>query len=308
VEWLRGRVGQLARALGFLLTIASIAVIGVQISNSSSSFSSDFRNPAFVGAIIAAIPAYACFCVLAALAWTLVVRGLEHNENLSIPEGLIVFGRAQILKYLPSNVLHFVGRHAMARSTGVSHSSLLLSSGAEIALQLVAACAIALTFGFPIFAKLVLNSIGESLSALILLAALIALTLGALFWLRYQNLLKARLVYHVTAAVALYVCFFLLAGGILIALLFAAAGTLEQPRLIIGVNTSAWLVGFVVPGAPAGIGIREVVLTSGLKLAGNAGPSALAAAIGYRIVTFGGDVVVALVSLALNRALLAKQA
>src|SRR3546814_11770047 len=36
------------------------------------------------------------------------------------------------------------------------------------------------------------------------------------------------------------------------------------PIFFIGAFTTSWIAGFVVPGAPAGLGVREVVLTAWL--------------------------------------------
>lgn len=54
----------------------------------------------------------------------------------------------------------------------------------------------------------------------------------------------------------------------------------------------AWMAGYLVPGAPGGLGVREAVLLLGL--APTVGePSALAAAASYRMVTVLSDVVCA---------------
>ena len=53
----------------------------------------------------------------------------------------------------------------------------------------------------------------------------------------------------------------------------------------------AWLAGFVTPGAPAGLGVRETVLVLGLP---QLGPAALGVAIGHRVVTAIADALMAL--------------
>ena len=54
----------------------------------------------------------------------------------------------------------------------------------------------------------------------------------------------------------------------------------------------AWMAGYLVPGAPGGLGVREAVLLLGL--APTVGePSALAAALSYRMVTVVADAVCA---------------
>ena len=301
MRWLEGRLGLVVRALGLALTLASLLIVGSQIVDASGTLGAEFSNPIFVTALLFGILGYALLCALIGFAWTLLARGFEGSGCLGFRDGMIIFGRSQILKYLPSNVLHLVGRHGMARAIGASHSSLLLATAAESALLVTAGAAMALVFALPLLVRFVVAPISQSVTSLSIIVALGALGITAFLWLKYKGYLDAKHVWFVGVAVLLYTCFFLLNGAILYALLLAADGLVLQPWLIVGVTASAWLGGFVVPGAPAGLGIREMILLSGLELAGSAGPSALAAAIGYRIVTFGGDVVVALVSLAMSR-------
>jgi len=61
-----------------------------------------------------------------------------------------------------------------------------------------------------------------------------------------------------------------------------------------------WLVGFVVPGAPGGIGVREAVFIILLApLVGEA--NALTYSIAVRLVTIGGDILFYLAGLGLRK-------
>jgi uncharacterized membrane protein YbhN (UPF0104 family) len=71
-------------------------------------------------------------------------------------------------------------------------------------------------------------------------------------------------------------------------------------RSLLAVVTTAWLLGFVVPGAPAGLGIREVVMIAMLEPSfGEA--NALLLALLYRITTVGGDAAFAALGFCMNR-------
>src|SRR3546814_8886443 len=68
------------------------------------------------------------------------------------------------------------------------------------------------------------------------------------------------------ASYAMYVCSLSLVGlglwGMSLAL--GNGGAMPGPIFFIGAFTTSWIAGFVVPGAPAGLGVREVVLTAWL--------------------------------------------
>jgi hypothetical protein len=87
--------------------------------------------------------------------------------------------------------------------------------------------------------------------------------------------------------------FFTVAGGVLWALAAALAGAGSQalgPLTSLSTLALAWVAGFVVPGASAGIGVREAVLI--LALNGALGAEAsTAVALMLRVVTTIGDAV-----------------
>ena len=59
-------------------------------------------------------------------------------------------------------------------------------------------------------------------------------------------------------------------------------------RVLLMISATAWTLGFLTPGAPAGLGVREAVLVA--LLTPSAGePAALTAALAFRAATLGGD-------------------
>jgi len=94
----------------------------------------------------------------------------------------------------------------------------------------------------------------------------------------------------------------ILAGIVLSALslsLLDPGGTLlsfDAFPITLGLFACAWLLGFVTPGAPAGIGIRELMLTEGLTpLVGR--EQAVVIALTFRILSTGSDLLVLLAGL-----------
>jgi uncharacterized membrane protein YbhN (UPF0104 family) len=297
---LEGRIGWIVRGAGLVLTLVALLFVGIRIVDSSSLLATDFTSPRFITALVVGAVLYALFCGLISLAWVILVRSVDRGK-FSTRDGLIIFARSQILKYLPSNVLHFVGRYGMAHAAGASHTSLIFATATETALLLAAASAIAVSFALPLVLRDLLDALGRLNIVAIVLSALGFLLICSLWWLKRRGLLKPKLGLITVAAFGLYLCFFLL-NGTLLWVLASSIGTSapSHPWFVLGVAAVAWLGGFVVPGAPAGLGIREAILTSGLSMAG-LGPVAISAALGYRIVTLGGDVIVAMIGYAFRR-------
>jgi hypothetical protein len=294
-------MGWIVRGAGLVLTLAALVFVGIRIADSSSLLADDFTSPRFVAALVCCAVLYALLCSLIAFAWVILVRAADHGDKLTTREGLIIFGRSQILKYLPSNVLHLVGRYGMAHTAGASHAALIFAMAAETALLIAAASAIAIVLALPLVLRHVAEALGQSSILLVVLGTLGILVAGSLWWVRRRSRLKPKLGLTILAAFGLYLCFFLLNGTLLWLLTSYADGIPStHPWFVFGVAATAWLGGFVVPGAPAGLGVREAILTSGLAMAG-LGPIALIVALGYRIVTLGGDVIVAMIGHAFRR-------
>lgn len=100
-----------------------------------------------------------------------------------------------------------------------------------------------------------------------------------------------------------YISFHLASAGIFLGLVIMKdinhLMSIGDISIIIGAYIAAWLIGLLTPGAPGGIGIRELVLFS---LLGNfIIPTALYPIIIYsRIITIGGDVLFFVVSMLLE--------
>jgi len=293
----------LMRAAGALLALVCVGYVTCRAIASADALERDFLTPSFIAAIAAAGFVYAWLGVWIGLAWYCLLVA-TRQAHLSMLQAVTIFGRAQLLKYLPSNLLHYVGRHAAAyRLGGAPHGALVWSSIAEAVLVTTAAAAVTGLFAQSLLAR----ALGELYSPLWLRVLLPALAIAALVVATAYLLARgaeakakslASLAKGASIACGLYVLFFFANGALLAGLVEALPGEVSAPPLMLaGVVSLAWFAGFIVPGAPAGIGIRDFVLTLGLEEAG-LGSAALSIALAYRIVTLLGDLLLAPASFA----------
>ncbi|MBD0273551.1 MAG: hypothetical protein ICV73_16685 [Acetobacteraceae bacterium] len=215
-----------------------------------------------------------------------------------------VYGRSQIAKYLPTNVLHIAGRHIMGRVLGIGHAHLIRAALLEAA-------------GLALCGGLLALPLLASRSAWLALPA-VALTLTAVVAAaRARSVVLLRRLPEFGAALLLYLAFFLVCGAILWLLTMAVGGAAPDAAGVAGtagltglarcvsINALAWLTGFVAVGAAAGVGVREAVLIA--CLVGLTGaPEASAIALALRVISTAGDALFFLVSLALPAPLAAR--
>lgn len=238
--------------------------------------------------------AYAALSVVLAAAWWWLCR--LYDQRPLLLTAYTVWARSQIAKYLPGNIFHYVGRQVLGRWAGLSHATLVGSAILETISLILAASLLALH-------RLSSGGWGSGL-----LPAGLALLFLA-FWPVMDRLLRrrtsretgasmpARGPLHLSAllgpTVLVHAFFLLGTGGILLGLLRVGWGHPEvDPRAVMTAYAAAWLAGTLMPGAPAGIGVREMVLT--MELESVIGPThAAALALALRVVTTAGDLLTA---------------
>jgi len=259
--------------------------------------------------------------------WSLLVVGLGlyvatyASATLAWQVSLLIAGQkaayaklAQILllsqfaKYLPGNVGHHVGRVVLARRIGLPTEAIIISMALDMMILLAAAVACSLPALGLVLSLLREHGADHGRIAV----AAVAVLAGTLLVASLFPSVRGAVARHGKLVVQLFHlgrlplfgrawfihCFAFIFGGTTLYLICSGlAGSFEASWLsVVGVYTAAWLLGFVIPGAPAGLGIREVALLVGLApLYGE--PQAIAAAATLRVVTTAGDGLVFLFAL-----------
>ena len=238
---------------------------------------------------------YGMLIILIAVAWGSFLHAL--GVVASWPEIIVVYGKTNLAKYLPGNVFHFAGRQLVGHDHGWSEFAIFSSTVFEISLVVLAATlvmtilfAIVPLENIPIAGMISMVSAGV-LSAFVVAA--LVLIFGSRFLPFRATIERIMALVHSPAlpiSLLLYLVFFCAMGGITIAMLYGLNGrwacSLFQQFTVS--YTVAWLIGYISPGAPGGIGVREAALVALL------GPSlgegtAVSVACGLRCVTILGD-------------------
>jgi uncharacterized membrane protein YbhN (UPF0104 family) len=217
-----------------------------------------------------------------------------------------VYFRAQIAKYIPGNVFQYLGRNLLAKKYDWPQKTVSYATLLEI---------IALIFASGILALaqwiILLNPAGNIRKFLMVVlpialylivssfkyaSAYLSKKLSSVYNLfnKYLDILFDLKINHLYLATLLYLAFLILSGIIF----WQVVNALNQfaPPTYLALSTSiyafgtAWMIGFIIPGAPGGIGIREAVLVF-LLAAHITTETALAAVLIMRIITTVGDLI-----------------
>ena len=248
---------------------------------------------------------YAASGLLLGTAWIRLLRWCGTAAP-STRSALAVYARTQIAKYLPGNVFHLVGRHLSGRALGLGHAPLLCAAWFE-SLALVCAAAILSLIGLAAWGwrgttgpmPLAAVAIVAVIAAPFAMAALFPL-IGRLTGRSMPPAGPSAVMAGIALPYLLYLVFFVAAGSVLW-LQGLGLGVADPALLpaVVSIGAAAWILGFVTPGAAAGIGVREALLIAGLS-DGLGIDNAALMAIAFRGCTLVGDTVFFAAGLALT--------
>lgn len=212
------------------------------------------------------------FCALnvgvGAYIWALFLRC--GGVHLSLRPAFIIYGYSQIAKYFPGNILHFLGRIGLGRKAGIPTEAIVLSMGVETLLfSLTAAIigAVGLSINNKSLVYIILRQKSNELTiiSLVTISLILILTFSVILFPRLKDWIRQRSVYfhpkRIGASILLCTISFILYGmfiSLLMSTLWGLNSDFKWYQFTWGFAL-AWFLGFIVPGAPGGIGIREVV-------------------------------------------------
>jgi len=220
----------------------------------------------------------------------LLAEGWHRIVNLFGSEGrtqtYASFTMTQVGKYLPGNVAHLVGKGLYLRGNSLSDPQIVKATLIELVIVPAGAMVCIAVLGSAGQLAPLVPQVSPSLwwlgTACLLAASLAVLVFGGRLRPDIAGLAPAVIV-----SIALSALFMVGLGATFAAVfqIFAAAPV----ALLAGASILAWLIGFLTPGAPGGIGVREAMLIAFLGGSGQEDAALMAAAL-FRIVTTLGDV------------------
>lgn len=255
-----------------------------------------------LGVLVAAL-LYTSIIPITGWAWKQLLA--KQGEQWSARHLARILGLAQIAKYIPGNVAQHASRAVLAMRSGMSVCALVATVAQEMILTiaasvLVGTMALAMSTQGPQRVSDEYSAwlfvLGAGLGIAVVVLSSIELNPGQLrdhpkWWLRFVARLGGLPGPRVApVALAAYATNYLVIG----AGLWVLARAMGLPDtvdygLVTAVFALSWVLGFLAPGAPAGLGAREGIML--LLLNGSAsGQSVVLFVLMARVVTMLGDV------------------
>ena len=243
---LNRRIKFLLNAIGSLIGLAGVVFVIIRIYGYAEQIDLSIIDATDLAALGILVIVYTVGNMALACSWWCLLKGV--NIAVQWKWAIKVYGLSQIAKYVPGNIFHLATRQSMGMVANLKGLPLMKSTIWELTTLSLSA----LLFGvltLPLF----LTKLTIWMS-LILFVTTMGM-LSATFYLKYSISFTFGFFWHTL--------FHSISGTVFVVILTIVSKNLiilQDFLLLAGAYVLAWLTGFVVPGAPAGIGVREIVL------------------------------------------------
>ncbi|NLL77709.1 MAG: hypothetical protein GX235_10775 [Clostridiales bacterium] len=267
-----GKYSKIIKYIGKALTLLTTFYLFIAIKKTNISIGKIDKELIIIAAIGSIIALFSLFIL--SFAWKVALEYLG-NTKIDYEDIWPIYMKANIGKYLPGNVMHYIERNLFA--SGIGLSQILIAAGSILEIVLIVITALIMSFIFlndKIFIVLInvlnikfiyLLVIFGVLSILIFCICLFNKEKVIILWkeIKEQKYSTRKFIFTVLKILLLYAavlfsygfCFALIGSYI-----FGISLSVKMFGYLISCYILAWLAGYCIPGAPGGIGVREFVL------------------------------------------------
>lgn len=263
--------GKIIKYIGNILMLLSVGMIIHKLRGYRLSYGLVFEGRSISSFVIITL-IYTLIVIWGCVPWKNNINFLS-NEKLKFADVALVYTKSNLYKYIPGNVFQYVGRNELAIKRGLKHKTVALATVMDV-LSIVTS-SILLTIllsGKNLYLWInnwiKRNRVSELWILLILVIALVIFIISVSFVYRkkadylwifcnkklYKVIFRNFIIYSLQniCNASLYIWIF----GIISNETYTISGFFNY----IGIILIGFIVGFITPGAPGGVGIREAVM------------------------------------------------
>ncbi len=264
------KLKKVIKTVGNVVMIAALAFVVKKLFDMDISLS-QFREGRVLAALSLCMLVTTVIIIFSCYPWLVFTRSLS-GRKIPFSTAMPVYTQSNLYKYLPGNVFQYVGRNQLASDMDISHVDV--------------ACATVLDVLFCVFWTAVISVIllggriaelmaeyGKNLLMVGSVGVILLILLIIVIKLKFKDKLKSYLSRYSKAfakenrPMLLRGAFYYLLQNTVSAVMYFVCLKLIIPQAdtgeliaLTGAFMFAWIIGFVTPGAPGGIGIREGVM------------------------------------------------
>ncbi len=263
---------KLVKILGNIIMLTAVIFIVKKIIDMDIDFS-QLKSPSVASALIISFVIQTAIVVMGCFPWLVFTSSLSGTK-IPFSEAMPVYTQSNVYKYLPGNVFQYVGRNKLASDMQISHIDVACATVMDIFFCVISTGIISAVLLGGTIAKLI-EKYGKNFLIIGICGIAVVIVIILFLYFKFRDkfrqyisryskifkgsnrfeMLKGILYYFLQNTVSAFMYYFSMK------LIFGS--TSDDFSLIItltGAFMFAWIIGFITPGAPGGIGIRESVM------------------------------------------------
>ncbi|EOH86857.1 hypothetical protein UAS_01319 [Enterococcus asini ATCC 700915] len=268
---MKNNLNKSLKIIGNIITIVAIFYVIKRLMNNDYDYSQLLVSKNIFPMLII-IVVQSVMVMTNAFPWKILVEMLTERK-VPFVETIPVYVSANLMKYVPGNVFQYVGRNQLAVRNRLPHLPVALATMLDVLITVIAAAIISIFFLYDFIAKyLRVNSWMQT--ALIIVGIIIVLAVFLMFLFRnqiwkkienYSYLFSTKSIKTILVALIYYIIVLMISSLMYLIVVIYITDTPLSSQVFLqlfSAYTLAWLVGFITPGAPGGIGIKELVMVA----------------------------------------------
>lgn len=284
-------IGTIAMIISFVFIVRTFIKMDIDLSAISSGYQ------IIIIFLLASVMMLNLF--LSSYSWKIIVEFFENKKVAFLPI-MDVYSKSNIAKYLPGNVFQFAGRNVLGKTLEISQFSITAATILEIMFLFGTGLLIVVVFFINSLSRVIKlisereiyrNTFFAVLAIGIILAALVFILIKKkpMYIEITKRIISKEFIFIFIKLLVLYSLGFLIMGCVYYVVFKIILDTTLSFGVVISAAIISWVVGFAVPGAPGGMGIREAVMLLLLGSFASRDMVALGAVV-FRLISIIGDV------------------
>lgn len=263
---------KIIKYFGYLIMLASFCYLLRVLLSLDLHLLTFKKNTFSIGSLILLSIGYALFIIpISSYSWKSIIEFLSQ-ERISGKEAFRIYAQANIAKYIPGNIMQYIGRNYLGTKMGLKHSDIAFSSFIEIALTVATGFILFFFINIVTFVSILQNPLFQINFKLCLFYFLIFMTgllvLGIFYKKKglpehFKKLKLKKSIIFSTKIFFIYSSMFIILGFFLIHILHTVLDASVKPKdffLVISGFIISWFFSFAAPGVPGGLGVRESLI------------------------------------------------
>ena len=292
---------KLVKYIGYILVILSLSFIVITLHG----FQINFSEIGNVSQILKLVAFLSLYMLIAVFSFSYAMKlNLEFlsNKKLKLIRPVEIYLKTNLCKYLPGNVMQYVSRNVYAGEIGITHTKMAFGTALELFFVAFTTLLLSIILGRELFFALIREYVPVRVYYIMLIVLIGCFGLGLLIFRKRAFALISKIVEqlknmgftlvlkHACRMIGILVLCHAISGTTFFFLLRAVSdAAYVNPLIVIPAVIISWFIGFVTPGSPGGIGVKEAVLSL-LLMDFYGRENVLVAALLFRVVTVSADV------------------